>query len=392
MNTAASNVNHRQSTGTVAPGFEPIRNELDSMLLADPEYSCQLAIYWHDALVVDLAGGVDLTPDSLTGVYSASKGIAAVTLSTLIASGDLDLDQKVAHYWPEFAQQGKDRLLVRELLCHKAGLANVDGGLTQDELIHSELAAAKLAAQLPQWYPGSMFGYHGLTIGVFMEELVRRITGDTLQNLYESRVRAPRDIDFYLGLPASLEPRFQRVLPMKPSPEQSAFIASQAISPDSITSLVYNCLNEELDVIGSAISPNNRAFRAAGPAGVGGVGSARGLAGVYASAIGNLGTPLLDASTIAAISQEQSWGIDRTLNIQMCFAVVFMKPQPRMDFGSYKAFGHDGTGGALAFADPLHDMAFGYIPMPMAFPGGADPKAIKLAQIARRIIHGLGNS
>jgi len=392
MNTAASNVNHRQASGTVAQGFEPIRNELDSMLLADPEYSCQLAIYWHDALVVDLVGGVDLTADSVTGVYSASKGVAAVALSTLIASGDLDLDERVAHYWPEFAQKGKDRLLVRELLSHKAGLTNVDEGLTQEELIHSELAAAKLAAQMPQWYPGSTFGYHGLTIGVFMEELVRRLTGDSLQHLYETEIREPRGIDFYLGLPERLEPRFQRVLPLNPSPEQAAFIASQAISPDSITSLVYNSLNEELDVVGSVISPNNRAFRAAGPAAVGGVGSALGLAGVYATALGNLGDPILDEATIAAISQQQSWGVDRTLNIQMCFAIVFMKPQQRMDFGSYRAFGHDGTGGALAFADPMHDMAFGYIPMPMAFPGGADPKAIRLSQIARRIIHGLSIS
>jgi hypothetical protein len=89
------------------------------------------------------------------------------------------------------------------------------------------------------------------------------------------------------------------------------------------------------------------------------------------------------------MSQELSWGLDRVLNIQSCFGVVFMKPQPRVEFGSYKAFGHDRAGGALAFADPMHDMAFGYIPMPMQFPGGADDKSIELSQIARRCIRRL---
>lgn len=391
MDHTAADADHRCSTGSVATGFESVRNEFDSLLLADAAYSASLAVYWRGELVVDLTGGADLQSRSVTGVFSATKGVAAVALTTLIGAGEIDLDKTVAHYWPEFACHGKGDLLVRQLLSHQAGLVNVDGGLSQNEIIHSELAAAKLAKQMPLWRPGSCFGYHGLTIGILMEELVRRVTDDTLQHVYETTVRSPRDIDFYLGLPESQEGRFVRLLPMAPTPAQAAELAAGATSPDSLTSLMYNELHKHQPMLSSDVSPNNRVIRAAGPAAVGGIGSALGLARLYASAIGMVGQPLFDRHTIAAVSQQQVWGLDRTLNVQMCFGVVFMKPQPRMDFGSYMAFGHDGAGGALAFADPMYDMAFGYIPQPMAFPGGADPKAVRLAQLVRRIIHALEN-
>lgn len=384
MGNVAADVHHRRSTGTVAPGFEAVQNELDSLLLADATYSAQLTVYWRDEVVVDLVGGADLRADSVTGVFSASKGVSAVALATLVTAGELDLDQRVAHYWPEFARHGKGGLLVRELLSHQAGLVNVDGGLSNDEIVHSEAAAAKLAAQHPQWLPGSAFGYHGVTIGIFMEELVRRITGGTLQALYEANVRAPRGIDVFLGLPESEEPRFQRVLPMRPTPQQAAEIAATTVASDSLTALMYNSLHRDFAPDSVDIGPNNRVIRAAGPAAVGGVGSARGLARLYAAALGFVGEPLLDPATIAAVSQQQAWGHDRTLNVDMCFGVVFMKPQPRMEFGSYQAFGHDGAGGALGFADPMYDLGFGYIPMPMSYPGGADPKGVRLSRIARQ--------
>ena len=392
MANVAADVHHRRSVGTVAQGFEPVQNELDAMLLTDPAFSAQLTVYWRGEVVVDLTGGADLSSASITGVYSASKGVSAIALSTLIRSGGLDLDQTVVHYWPEFAAHGKDRILVRELLTHQAGLVNVDAGLTDDDLIHSEQGAAKLAAQRPLWRPGSSFGYHGLTIGIFMEELTRRIADESLQNIYESQVRAPRAIDFYLGLPESEEHRFQRVLPMRPTPQQSAEIASNSSASDSLTAFMYNSLHTDVTLAGDDIGPNSRAVRAAGPAALGGIGSAHGLARLYASALGFVGEPILDEETIAAVSQQQVWGHDRTLDVDMCFGIVFMKPQPRMEFGSYRAFGHDGAGGAIGFADPMYDMGFGYIPMPMSYPGGADPRGIRLSQIARRSILGATRS
>jgi CubicO group peptidase (beta-lactamase class C family) len=213
--------------------------------------------------VVDLTGGPDLAEDSVTGVFSVSKGISALVIATLVRDGQLVLDERVAHYWPEFGACGKDTITVRQLLSHQAGLVGVPGGLAFEELRDSSIAAARLAAACPDWRPGSDFGYHGITIGVFMEELTRRITGRTLQETYESEIRTPHDIDFYLGLPAAAEPRFREVLPMAPNSEQQAELDRHASAPDGLTALAFNSPLRGDSVVDSPISPNRRESRAA---------------------------------------------------------------------------------------------------------------------------------
>ncbi|KQR74442.1 hypothetical protein ASF98_22015 [Arthrobacter sp. Leaf337] len=384
--TVATAPTRNQSTGTVAPGFEAVRDEFDAYLSDDPNYSAQLAVYWKDQLVVDLVGGDGLKTDTITGTFSVTKGVAAITLGTLIGSGELDLDQAVAHYWPEFSACGKSAILVRELLSHQAGLVNVDGGLDDADIFDSNRAAPKLAQQRPFWRPGTAFGYHGLTIGTFMEELVRRITGQSLQELYEATVRAPRDIDFWLGLPLSQEDRFEALRPARPTPEQLAMMSQSPMSPDGLGALMFNGVNNIVPPNLGPYSPNLREVRAAGPAALGGIGSARGLAQVYAAAIGLAGEALLDPDTLAAMGQQQVWGVDRVLNFPTAFGVVFMKPHPGSDFGSFQAVGHDGAGGALGYADPLYDVSFGYIPLQMQLPGGADARALRLSRTVRTAI------
>jgi CubicO group peptidase (beta-lactamase class C family) len=228
MNTT-SDIDRPASYGFVAPGFEAVRNKLDSFLLDDQRYSVQLAAICKGEVVVDLVGGPDLTADSITGVFSVSKGVATVTLATLIADGRLDLDAPVTTYWPEFGAAGKQSVLVRELLSHQVGLVNVDGLLEPEDLFNSSRGASKLAASLPAWRPGSTFGYHAWTFGVLIEELHRRIAGESLQATYERDIRAPRDIDFYLGLPESQESRYRPTLPMEPTLEQQLEMETTAI-------------------------------------------------------------------------------------------------------------------------------------------------------------------
>jgi CubicO group peptidase (beta-lactamase class C family) len=361
-----------------------VRNKLDSFLLDDQRYSVQLAAIWQGEVVVDLVGGPDLTSDSITGVYSVSKGVATVTLATLIADGRLDLDAPVTTYWPEFGAAGKQSVLVRELLSHQVGLVNVDGLLEPEDLFNSSRGASKLAACLPAWRLGSAFGYHAWTFGVLIEELHRRIAGESLQATYERDIRAPRDIDFYLGLPESQESRYRPTLPMEPTLEQQLEMETHRDPRDSLTTFTFNDMDNDprLDVV----LPNSRAGRVAGYAASAGVGSARGIAQVYAATLGQLGDPVLDEATIAAISQEQISGIDRILNEQMAFAIGFIKPTQRIPYGSYRAFGHDGAGGALGFADPFHDLAFGYSPTPMQYPGGADARGVELSSVVRLCI------
>ena len=374
------------SAGVVAPGFEPVRAAFDAQLAATPGHIAQLCVYRRGTPVVDLAGGPALDADCITGVFSATKGAAAVALGTLIRVGALALDERVARYWPPFAAAGKREVTVRQLLSHQAGLVGVDGGLTVAEVLDSHRGAKRLAAQRPAWRPGSMFGYHGVTIGIFMEELVRRIAGVSLQQLYETEVRAPRAIDFHIGLPEDEQARYRPLLdPPVVAPDAGDGLAGAGLAiHDGLESLAYRKPARSGD--GPALGPGEPAVRAAGPAAIGGVGSARGLARLYAAAQGFIGEPLLDAETIGEMSQTQVFGQDRILLSEMSFGIVFQTPHPRVPFASHRGFGHDGAGGALAFADPLYEMSFGYIPNPVVVPGGADRRAVELSALARRVI------
>ncbi|MFE4198669.1 serine hydrolase domain-containing protein [Paenarthrobacter sp. NPDC056912] len=376
-------------SGHVGPGFEAVEKQFEDFLGEDPGFSAQLAVYHRGAQVIDLTGGPALSPESVTAVFSCTKGAAAMVMALLVEDGRLDLDEKVVRYWPEFAPHGKHRMTVRQLLSHQAGLVNVKGGMAPEELTDSPTAARLLADARPLWQPGAGFGYHGLTIGTLMEELVRRITGRTLQDEYEDRIRGPRGIDFYVGLPEDLEPRYRPVAPMRLTEAQEAEAAANTSTLDGYFPLALNSPNHMPDIIDGFIAPNRREVRAAGPAGAGGVSSARGLARLYAAALGHIGDRLLSEATIEAMSQVQIWGRDLVLGFERSLGVVFMKPDQRMNFGSYRAFGHDGAGGALGFADPEYDLGFGYVPYPLQYPGGADPRAIKLSQLVRGCIRSL---
>jgi CubicO group peptidase (beta-lactamase class C family) len=373
------------AVGDVAPGFERVREAFDGYLRDDPSFSAQLSVRWRGRPVVDLAGGPHLGPDDLTGVFSSSKGVAATVVALLLQRGLFDLDEPMARYWPEFAQVGKAAITVREVLAHRAGLVGVAGGLTREDFVDTSRAAAKIAAAPPLWHPGTAHGYHALTIGVLMEELVRRVAGTSLARVYEDEIRAPRDIDFYLGLPDSLEPRFRSVRPPEPTPAQLAELAGGGWGHDSLSAVAFNAVDGSFSPATDPTGPNDREMRALGFASINGIGSARGLADVYAAILGGPEVePLLTPDTVETVSRQQSYGIDRVLmGMTSAFAVVYMKPHARMEFGSYRAFGHDGAGGALAFADPHCEMAFGYIPMPMQLPGGADAKSIELSRLAR---------
>ena len=359
--------------------------DLFASYLGEEGFSAQLSVRWRGELVVDVAGGPAVTPTSITGVYSVSKGVAALALATLFDDGRLVLDEPVATYWPEFAAGGKESVTVRQLLSHQAGLPVVEGKNELRTLLESELGARRLAAQRPLWRPGTAFGYHAATIGVLMEELVRRVTGGTLQQLYETQVRAPREADFYLGLPESVDARYVPVENVRPSAAQSAELASRP-PLDALAERVFDNFGVPDDRSSSGFSTNNVGMRRAGPAAVGGVGSARGLARLYADALPGAENPIAGAATFEAMAQQQVWGADRTLNVPNAFGVVFMLPQPRMPFAGLGAFGHDGAGGALAFADPTTAISFGYIPIPMQYPGGADFRSVALARLVRQIV------
>jgi CubicO group peptidase (beta-lactamase class C family) len=339
------------SVETADPSFDSVRDLFDSFLAMDPEYSAQLAVYRHGRKVLDLSGGPGLGPGDITGTYSCSKGAGGLVIALLVQDGMLDLDATMASYWPEFAAHGKDRLTVRQALSHQAGVPGIVGGLALEAFPTPE-AARRLAAAAPMWKPGTAFGYHALTMGILMEELCRRVAGRSLQELFDERIRRPYGIDFFLGLPAEEEPRFREVLFGEDA-------ASGSLDPLSVAGVSSNA-----PVSGILELPNHRVIRAGGMSSAGGIGSADGLARLYAAATTGVdGLPgFLARPTIDLMAEEQIWGLDRCSGQADAFAVVFMKPQPGRDFGSHLAFGHEGANGALGFADRGYGIGFGYVP------------------------------
>ncbi|WP_349899879.1 serine hydrolase domain-containing protein [Parafrigoribacterium soli] len=364
--------------------FEEVAALLLAFAEADDRLSAQLAVWHRGEPVVDMAVGLELSNVSLTGVFSASKGISAITLARLLDQDLLRLDASVAHYWPEFGTAGKESVTVGALLAHQTGLPVVEKRLTIADLTDPSTADL-LASQRPLWEPGSAFGYHAVTIGILMEELVRRVTGASLQELYEWHIRRPLGADFYLGLPEAEDHRYVPVREAQPTGEQAAEILARP-AMDAIAAAVFDnvAIPSEFST-GVGLSTNIPELRRSGSAAIGGVGSAAGLAAVYAATLSSSPAPIASETVFAQMAVQRSWGLDRVLNVANCFGAVFMLPQPRMPFGGVGAYGHDGAGGVLAFADPTTQVAFAYVPSPMQYPGGADARSVELAQLVHRL-------
>ncbi|WP_211766773.1 serine hydrolase domain-containing protein [Kutzneria sp. CA-103260] len=356
--------------GAVAPGYEAVRDEFAAIAAAEGEdYSAQLAANVRGERVVDLWIGPDITADSLFGVYSATKGAAHLVVALLVQDGVLDLDRPVADHWPEFAAEGKGELTLRDLLTHRAGVVGADDGFRVEEIADDRIIAERLAGQRPYWRPGTAFGYHALVIGALTGEVVRRVTGRSIQEIHEERVRGPLGIDFYLGLPAELEPRFLGTQPMRPTPEQLAELRANATGPNSLTGIAFNRNHPE--AVDLQELPNHRVIRELGPASVGGIGTARGLADFYAAAIDGR---LLKPDTIAAVGQIHSAGTDLVTRQPAAFGLGFMSAATAYPVLGQGAFGHPGATGTEAFADPRNGIAYGYARRRFGFPGGPGPE------------------
>ncbi|WP_415951901.1 serine hydrolase domain-containing protein [Streptomyces sp. KLOTTS4A1] len=378
---------HAHVAGEVANGFEAVREEFADVVAREPaDTGAQLVAYRDGRRVVDLWAATEAqeTGDELAPLYSVTKGAAHLVIALLVQDGTLDLDREVAHYWPEFAQQGKGGLTLRGLLQHRAGLVGVPGGASIEELADEPALAARLAAQIPLWQSGTAYGYHAFTIGALIGEVVRRVTGRSLQEQYEERLRAPYGLDFHLGLPAGLEARTRDILPMRPTPEQAAELGRQV--PSQAMHLAFNIDGTpDLPTYG-----NSRLIRANGPASAGGVGNARGVAALYAAALTGLdgGPALLKPETLALFTGAATAGSDVVTGEERHFLVGFEAQQVRYPYLGADAFGHCGAAGAEAWADPSTGLTYAYTRRLWAYPGGASAENLPLGEAVVRAATG----
>ncbi|WP_327596939.1 serine hydrolase domain-containing protein [Streptomyces chartreusis] len=386
--------------GTVAEGFEPVRDAFVRNFETLGERGAALAVYRDGRKVVDLWAGtkdVDGTEPWQRGtaqvVRSATKGVAAAVLLALWQRGRLDLDAPVAEYWPEFKARGKERVLVRHVLNHRAGLPVLDRPLTPQESLDPLRGPEAVAAQTPEWEPATEHGYHALTYGWMLDGIVRRVTGKGTGEWIADEIAGPLDAELWLGLPAAEEAagragRVGRVEAPEPAsgavlkarPKRSVTDAYQ--DPDSLTRRAF-----------AAITPfpdqNDPAYRASALPATNGIATADGLARVYAALIGEVdGVRLLDTATVESARAEESSGPDRVLVVNTRFGLGYMlhgTASPLLGPGS---FGHPGRGGALGFADPEAGIALGYVTNGFRKTVTADPRAQGLIRALRMSLAG----
>ncbi|MEU8749664.1 serine hydrolase domain-containing protein [Streptomyces chartreusis] len=386
--------------GTVAEGFEPVRDAFVRNFETLGERGAALAVYRDGRKVVDLWAGtkdVDGTDPWQRGtaqvVRSATKGVAAAVLLALWQRGLLDLDAPVAEYWPEFKARGKERVLVGHVLNHRAGLPVLDRPLTPQESLDPLRGPEAVAAQAPAWEPGTEHGYHALTYGWMLDGIVRRVTGKGTGEWIADEIAGPLGAELWLGLPAAEEAagragRVGRVEAPEPAsgavlkarPKRSVTDAYQ--DPDSLTRRAF-----------AAITPfpdqNDPAYRASALPATNGIATADGLARVYAALIGEVdGVRLLDTATVERARAEESSGPDRVLVVNTRFGLGYMlhgTASPLLGPGS---FGHPGRGGALGFADPEAGIALGYVTNGFRKTVTADPRAQGLIRALRASLAG----
>ncbi|MET8559388.1 serine hydrolase domain-containing protein [Streptomyces flaveolus] len=378
--------------GTVAEGFEPVREAFAANFALLGERGAAVAVYRDGHRVVDLWAGtqdVDGTapwqPGTAQIVRSATKGVAAAALLLLHQRGALDLDAPVGTYWPEYKAAGKEHTRVRDLLAHRAGVPVLDRPLTPAEAADPDLGAAAVAAQAPVWEPGTDHGYHVQTYSWLTGELLRRVTGRPVGDWVADEIARPVGADLWLGLPESEQGRVGRVGPME-APETTGglktrpkrAVAEAYADPDSLTRRAF-----------AAITPlpdeNDPAYRAAALPASNGIATADGLARFYASLIGEVdgGVRLFTPHTMELARTEQSAGPDRVLVVGTRFGLGYMLHGAASPLLCPGSFGHPGRGGSLGFADPDTGVAFGYVTNGFWQSVTADPRAQVLVRAVR---------
>jgi CubicO group peptidase (beta-lactamase class C family) len=363
--------------GTCSEGFSAVREEFDRNFAERGEVGASVAVTVDGETVVDLWGGVadratsrPWERDTIGIVWSCTKGAVALCAHMLVSRGELDLDAAVIDYWPEFGKNGKERVNVRMLLAHQAGLAAIRDPLPEPGLLDWDLTVEKLAAQEPLWPPGTRHGYHALTYGHVVGELVRRVTGRSLGTFFRDEVAGPLGLDFWIGLPKEHDARVAPTIPVEPpaaGEEVSEFFTQAMTDPTSIPSLI--AMNSS-GMLFPGVIDRREVYAAEIPA-ANGLANGRALAGMYRPlALGGAvdDVRLVDDATLAEATRVASASsVDATLGIPTRFALGFMKAMDNRALPgndsvliSEDAFGHAGYGGSVGFADPGARLSFGY--------------------------------
>ncbi len=361
--------------GSVSKGFEPMRKVFAENFSRRKELGGACCVYQHGERVVDLWGGIRNTAtgepweeDTMVLVFSATKGLAAMVMAVAQSRGLLDYDERVCTYWPEFAQQGKENVTVRQLLAHQAGLFAFDERVDKSVVADLDRLAAVMARQRPEWEPGTRQAYHAITLGFYEGELLRRVDPQhrTLGQFFHDEIASPLDTEVYIRLPEEIPN--SRLAPL----QRASMIGLLFGMP---VRLLLTSMNPRSPIYRALLKPNPGGWvplddeliyarNLEVPSG-GGVGSARGIARVY-SAFATGGQELglrpetLQALMAPAVPSAHGF-YDEGLKCEVQFSLGFFKPTAQQPFGRPGAFGSPGAGGSFGFADPERGIAYAYV-------------------------------
>jgi CubicO group peptidase (beta-lactamase class C family) len=369
--------------GTCGARFDPLRELFVSKLESGEDLGASVAVNLDGEMVVDLWGGwadeahtVPWGGNTITNVFSTTKTMTALAALALVDRGELDLDAAVASYWPEFAARGKAGVKVRHLLSHTSGVSGWEQPVTLEDVYDWDKSTALLAAQAPWWEPGTASGYHMLTYGHLIGEVIRRITGQRLGEFFAAHVAGPLGADFHIGLPPS---EFHRVANVVPPPSYSD-VPSFDPNSDANSVAIKTWTNPSAPPESSWTEGWRRADIGAGN----GHGNARSVARLQSAvACGGAvdGVRLLSPQTIDRIFETQSDGIDLVIGIPFKFGIGYSLLPTE---GRVCAWG--GAGGSCVIIDVDRRITFAYVMNKMAPGGGTIAAALaqRVADIVRR--------
>ncbi|MFT3725567.1 MAG: serine hydrolase domain-containing protein [Hyphomonadaceae bacterium] len=363
--------------GTCASRFARVRDAFAANFSQHGEVGAAFSVVLDGEVVADLWGGsadkAGTSPwrrETLTNVWSTTKGVAALCFAMLVDRGKCRYEDPVARYWPEFAANGKERVTIAQMISHQAGLCGFAEPVTMQIIYDQPRAEALLAAQAPFWTPGEQSGYHAVTVGILNNALFRRIEGRTLAAFVREEISVPYGLDIFVGLP-----------------DAEAHRASEIIAPPTLSSTDANPVpsraqqaalaNPVLDPLWS----NTRPWRLSPIPSVNGFANASSLAQLYGAMArgGELkGRRLLGPAAIATASTQLIEGPDAVLGLHARWAAGFLLNVHDIYGDRPTAYGHSGWGGSFAFADPDRRLGVSYVMNAMGHNLVGDPRGMAL--------------
>jgi len=348
--------------------FLDVKNAFINNFIEGDELGAAIAVYLDGKKVIDLWGGYAdknrsklWEKDTIAGFYSTGKPLATLCALQLIDSGELELDVPVCKWWPEFAAEGKEKITVRQLLSHQAGLQSIRKRLPEDAMLDWEAMTEALAAAAPWRIKGSNHAYHTNTYGFLAGELVRRVNGLCFKQYFAKHVADLLNADVYFGVSDKDLPRAAELI-WHPTGDPPIGILDQPLPEDR--KLIMHCYFNPSGLSSMGVM-NTRKWRQAVVPSTNGHGTARGIAAIYhvlAHGGSYENVSLISREMLAEATRIQSQGYCPILDRDVSFCLGFQRTRPDRPFGpNPDSFGHYGTGGSLGMADPQIKMGFGYV-------------------------------